>query len=203
MKMNEMLVEYNLKIAIGKLDTLKNKLDLSNTLKEKAIHLYKKIIEKNIPKGRSVDAMVAATIYAAYRDSDTPRTLNDITEATGLRKNSIAKCYRAILVTLNLQMPVSDIEPCVLRIAKDIGISKKVKQRAMVILDGAKKQNHLAGKDPMGVAAAAIYLASMDMDDKIPQREIARISMLTEVTIRNRCNGLRSISKENSKKPSS
>lgn len=196
MKMNEMLVESNLKIAIDKLDTLKNKLDLSNMLKEKSIRLYKKIIEKNIPKGRSVDAMVAATIYAACRDSDTPRTLNDITEATGLRKNSIARCYRAILVTLNLQMPVSNIEPCVLRIAKDIRISEKIKQRAMVILDNAKKQNHLAGKDPMGMAAAAIYLASMDMDDKIPQREIARISMLTEVTIRNRCNGLRLISKK-------
>lgn len=201
--MNEMLVESNLKIAIGKLDVLKNKLALSNTLKEKAIHLYKKIIEKNIPKGRSVDAMVAATIYAACRDSETPRTLNDITEATGLRKNSIAKCYRAILVTLNLQMPVSNIEQCVSRIAKEMRISEKVKQYTMKILDNAQKRNHLAGKDPMGVAAAAIYLASMDIGEKISQGELAKTAMLTEVTIRNRCKGLRSISKENSKRHSS
>ncbi|MFQ5476957.1 MAG: transcription initiation factor IIB family protein [Nitrosopumilus sp.] len=193
--MNEMLVDHNLKIAIGKLDALKNKLALSNTLKEKSIHLYKKIIEKNIPKGRSVDAMIAATIYAACRDSDTPRTLNDITEATGLRKNSIAKCYRAILVTLNLQMPVSDINQCVLRIGEDMDISEKVKQHTRTILDNAKKRNHLAGKDPMGVAAAAIYLASIDMDEKISQGDIARTAMLTEVTIRNRCKGLRSLEK--------
>lgn len=100
--MNKLLVESNFKFSIGKLDVLKNKLALSNTLKEKAIHLYKKIIEKNIPKGRSIDAMVAATIYAACRDSDTPRTLNEITKTTGLRKNSIAKCYRAILINLDL-----------------------------------------------------------------------------------------------------
>lgn len=194
MKMNEMLADVHLKIATGKLDVLKNKLALSNTLKEKSIHMYKKVIEKNIPKGRSVDAMVAATIYAACRDSETPCTLNDITEITGLRKNSIAKCYRAILVTLNLQMPVSDINQCVLRIAKDMGISKKVKQHAMSILVHAKKKNHLAGKDPMGLAAAAaIYLASMDYDEKISQGELAKTAMLTEVTIRNRCKGLRTI----------
>ena len=192
--MNEIPHDHHLKIAIDKLNILKNNLALPDTLKEKSIHLYKKIIEKNIPKGRSIDAMVAATIYAACRDSDTPRTLNDVTEATGLRKNSIAKCYRAILVTLNLQMPVSDIEQCVLRIAKGMGISEKVKEHTMTILDVAKKRNHLAGKDPMGVAAAGIYLASIDNEEKISQGDLARTSMLSKVTIRNRCKGLRSIS---------
>ena len=191
--MNDIIVDFNLRIAMEKFDILKNKLALSNTIKERSINLYKKIIEKNISKGRSVDAMVAATIYAACRDSDTPRTLNDITEATGLRKNSIARCYRSILVTLNLQMPVLNIEQCVLRIAKRMGISEKVKHRTMTILDSAKKQNHLAGKDPMGMSAAAIYIASMDIGEKISHRELARIAMITEVTIRNRCRGLRSL----------
>ncbi len=189
----KIILDSNLKIAIGKFDVLKDQLVLSDILKEKAIHLYKKIIEKNITKGRSIDAMVAATIYAACRDSDTPRTLNDIIKATGLRKNSIAKCYRAILTNLNLQMPVYDIEQCVLRIANDMGISEKVKQYAITILDNAKKRNHLAGKDPMGIAAAAIYLASLDIGEKISQRELAKTAMITEVTVRNRCKGLRSI----------
>lgn len=191
--MNEMLVESNLRIAIGKFEVLKKRLVLSDILKENAIGLYKKVIENNILKGRPVDAMVAATIYAACRDSGIPCTLNDITEETGLRKNSIARCYRAIYVTLNLQMPVSDLKQCVLRITKDMGISDNVKQRAMIILDNAKKRNHLAGKDPMGVSAAAIYLATMDAGEKISQGELARISMLTQVTIRNRCKGLRSL----------
>ena len=72
--------------------------------------------------------------------------------------------------------------------------SEKVKQHAMRILDNAKKKNHLAGKDPMGVAAAAIYLASRDIGEKISHGELARTAMLTEVTIRNRCKGLQSIS---------
>ena len=195
MKMNEekIILDSNLKMIMGKLDALKDKLALSDVLKEKAVHLYKKIIEKNIIKGRSSDAMVAAVIYVACRDSETSHTLNDITKATGLRKNSIARYYRAILVNLNLQIPVSDIGQCFLRIANDVGISEKTKQHAIKILDNAKKRNHLAGKNPMGVAAAAIYLASIDIGKKISLQELANIAMLTEVTIRNRCKGLRSI----------
>lgn len=128
MKEEEIIFGSNLKVAINKLDTLKDKLALSDVLKEKAIHMYKKIIEKNIIRGRSIDAMVAATIYVACRDSETSHTLNDITKATGLRKNSIAKCYRAILTNLNLQIPVSDISQCFLRIVNDMGISEMSKQ---------------------------------------------------------------------------
>ena len=185
--------DHHLEIAVEKLEVLKNKLVLSDMLKAKSIRLYKKIIEKNIPKGRSMDAMVAATVYAACRDSEIPCTLNDMTEATGITKSSIARCYRAILVTLNLRMPVSDIRQCILRITKNLEMSAETKQRAVTIIDDAKKRNHLAGKDPMGVAAAAIHLASIDNCEKISQGDLARVAMLTEVTIRNRCKGLRSL----------
>ncbi len=189
----EIILDSNFKVAMDKIDVLKDKLALSDVLKEKAVHMYKKIIEKNTLKGRSVDAMVAAVIYVACRDSETSHNLNDITEATGLRKKSIAKCYRAILTNLNLQIPVSDIRQCFLRIANDMEISEKTKQYATTILDNAKKRNHLEGKNPMGIVAAVIYLASIEIGEKISQQELAKTAMVTEVTIRNRCKGLRSI----------
>lgn len=195
MKMKEgIILDSNFKVAMGKLDALKDKLALSDVLMEKAVHMYKKIIEKNTLKGRSIDAMVAAVIYVACRDSETSHNLNDITAAAGLRKKSIAKCYRAILTNLNLQIPVSDIRQCFLRIANGMKISEKTEQCAIKILDNAKKRNHLEGKNPMGVIAAIIYLASIDSGEKISQQKLAKTAMVTEVTIRNRCKGLRSIS---------
>jgi|TARA_B100000809_G_C15005084_1_gene482921 transcription initiation factor TFIIB len=194
MKMKEKIIlDSNFKMAMDKLDVLKDKLALSDLLKEKAVHMYKKIIEKNTLKGRSIDAMVAAVIYVSCRDSETSHNLNDITDATGLRKKSIAKCYRAILTNLNLQIPVSDIRQCFLRIANDMEISEKTKQYATTILDNAKKRNHLEGKNPMAIVAAVIYLASIDSGEKISQQELAKTARVTEVTIRNRCKGLRSI----------
>ena len=185
--------DLNFKVAMEKCNTLKDKLALSNTLYVKAVHVYKKIIDKNFTKSKSIDVMVAAVIYVACRDSDIPCTLNDITKVTGLKKNLIAKYYRMILANLNLQIPVSDITQWVLRIANEVQISNKVKQHAITILDNAKKRNYLAGKEPMGIAAAAIYLASIKIGEKTSQQKLAKISMISDVTIRNRCNGLRSI----------
>ena len=72
-------------------------------------------------------------------------------------------------------------------------ISEKTKQYATTILDNAKKRNHLEGKNPMAIVAAVIYLASIDSGEKISQQELAKTARVTEVTIRNRCKGLRSI----------
>ncbi|MCH8915322.1 MAG: tyrosine-type recombinase/integrase [Thaumarchaeota archaeon] len=98
----EIILDSNFKVAMDKLDVLKDKLALSDVLKEKAVHMYKKIIEKNTLKGRSIDAMVAAVIYVACRDSETSHNLNDITEATGLRKKSIPNNDQLVLFYSNL-----------------------------------------------------------------------------------------------------
>jgi transcription initiation factor TFIIB len=42
------------------------------------------------------------------------------------------------------------------------------------------------GKDPGGIAGAALYIAGILEDDRRTQREIANVSRVTEVTIRNR-----------------
>ena len=189
-------VDSNLKIAMRKFDVLKDQLGLSDVLYKKAIHLYKKINEKNIQKGKSIDIMIAAAIYVVCRNSKTTHTLNDIAEVTGIDKNSIARYYRIILINLNLQMPSSNIKQFVLRIVNDMGLSKKVKQHAITILHNAKKRNYLAGKEPMGIAAAAVYLASKNIGEKTSQQELAKTAMISDVTIRNSYKGLQSISNE-------
>ena len=90
-------------------------------------------------------------------------------------------------------MPVSDIDQCVLRIVNDMRLSNKIKHYAITMLDTAKKQNRIAGRDPMGMAAATIYLASVDLNEKISQQNLAKTAMITEVTIRNSCKRLRSM----------
>ena len=44
----------------------------------------------------------------------------------------------------------------------------------------------MTGRDPRGLAAAAIYIASILTDHRVTQREIARVAGVTEVTVRNR-----------------
>jgi len=58
---------------------------------------------------------------------------------------------------------------------------------------GVEMSLEIAGKDPMGIAAAALYIACISNGESKSQKEISIASGVTEVTIRNRCAGLRKI----------
>ena len=55
----------------------------------------------------------------------------------------------------------------------------------------AQEIEETAGKDPIGLAAAAVYLAAVQYNVDITPRKIAIRAEITEVTIRNRAKGLR------------
>ena len=56
----------------------------------------------------------------------------------------------------------------------------------MEILEEAKKRGLTAGKDPAGLAAAAVYTAAQLYDERRTQKDVARVAGVTEVTVRNR-----------------
>jgi transcription initiation factor TFIIB len=130
-------------------------------------------------------------LYAACRDTETPRNLKDVEQAANIKRKDIARCYRLLVKELDLKMPVTDSVQCVSRIASKIGIEEKTKRSAIKVLKTAQENEVSAGKDPMGLAAAALYLACVKHGEDKTQRDIAEAANVTEVTIRNRYKGLR------------
>jgi len=183
--------DRNLRQALSLLSTLKDKLSLSDNIVEKAAYLYRKALEKKLVRGRSISAMIAASLYAACRDTETPRTLKDVADAGNIKKKDISRCYRILHRELELKVPVVDPIQCVARIASKLGITEKTKRYAAKILKVAQEHKESAGKDPMGIAAAALYLSCVKNGENMTQRDIAEASNVTEVTIRNRYKGLR------------
>ena len=134
---------------------------------------------------------MASSMYAACRDTETPRTLNDIAALSNLKRKDIARCYRLLHRELDLKMPVVDPVLCISRIASKINLSEKTKRIAIGMIQDAQKRNESTGKDPMGIAAAALYLACIKAGEHITQKNISDASGVTEVTVRNRCKSLR------------
>ena len=185
--------DRNLRQALNEMDKLKDKLALADAVIEKAAYIYRKAMEKKLVRGRSIQGLVAACLYAACRNTETPRTLDDIAGGINIRRKDVARCYRLIFRELELKMPVVDPVKGVSRIASIADLSEKTKRKAISILDKAKKLGIVAGKDPMGIAAAALYLACISSGESKSQKDISLASGVTEVTIRNRCAGLRKI----------
>ncbi|HUV33736.1 MAG TPA: hypothetical protein VMW22_02320, partial [Candidatus Desulfaltia sp.] len=71
------------------------------------------------------------------------------------------------------------------------GVGERTQQKAVEILRRATELRTTAGKDPMGLAAAALYKACVMCDEKRTQKMIADAAGVTEVTIRNRYKGLK------------
>ncbi len=183
--------DRNLRQALNEMNKLKDKLAITNAVIEKAAFIYRKAMEKKLVRGRSIQGLVAACLYASCRTTETPRTLDDIANGINIRRKDVARCYRLIYRELELKMPVVDPVKGVSRIASIAGLGEKTKRKAILILNEAKRTYITAGKDPMGIAAAALYLACISTGETKSQKEISIASGVTEVTIRNRCAGLR------------
>ena len=182
--------DKNLKQADKEIEKLKDKLSLSNSVVEKTTTTYKKAIEKNITRGHSIKGLVGACLYVSCRDSEIPRTINDISNTIDVKKNDILKCYKLIVAELELKFPISSPKKYVSRIASSIKASEKSKRKAMAIIEQVEKTGTSIGKDPIGVTAGALYLACISTGESKSQEEIAKASGVTEVTIRKRCKEL-------------
>jgi transcription initiation factor TFIIB len=186
-------VDRNLAQAMAELDRLTDKIVVPTSVKEQAAFIYRKALDKGLVRGRSILAIAAASLYAACRFTRTPRTLKEITKASMVKKKDVARCYRLLIRDLDLRMPIADPIRCIPKIASKGYINEKIQQKAIEVLKEAGKVGAIAGKDPMGLAAAALYIACVMSGEKKTQKELADVAGVTEVTVRNRYKGLRKI----------
>jgi transcription initiation factor TFIIB len=183
--------DRNLAQAMAELERLSSKVSTSSPIREKAAVIYRKALEKGLVRGRSINAIAAAALYAACRKSGSPKALREISEASLVDKKDVARCYRLLLKELDFHMPISDPLTYVSKIAEKNRVSGRTQGTAIGILRIARQKRFSAGKDPMGMAAAALYIACLQNDEKITQKDIAEAAGVTEVTVRNRYKSLK------------
>jgi transcription initiation factor TFIIB len=172
--------------AFNELNGISQKMNLSALIVEKAAYIYRKALEQDLIRGRTISGMIAAALYAAIRESDTPRTIKDIAESSGAKLSDIRRDYRIIVNELDLRMPVFDPRRLVSRITSRAGAKQTTETKAIDLVKRSEEIGITTGKDPTGVAAAAVYLASLLESDHKTEKEISEASGLTEITIRHR-----------------
>lgn len=179
-------LDRNIQQAAQHLERISFYLNLPANVREEAITIYRKAIDAGLVRGRSIESIMAASIYAACRKLRVPRTLEEIAQYTKAGRKDMARCYRLLLRHIRLGIPVADAADFVPRIGAELGLSGALQRRAIEIIKEARKLGITAGKDPAGLAAAAIYIASLQSEERKTQKEIARAAQVTEVTVRNR-----------------
>lgn len=179
-------IDRNLAYAMNELDRFSSQLNLSKELKESAAYIYRKMAHKNLIRGRSIEAMLIASVYLSCRIKNIPKTIDDFIEFASVDKKKIARCYRLILRELKINIEVSSPINFVPRFCAELKLSGRTQNRAALILNLAKKYRITVGKAPTGLAGAALYVAAIQEGERRTQKEISIAAGVTEATIRNR-----------------
>jgi transcription initiation factor TFIIB len=168
------------------LDRVASALGLPKALKEQAGFLCKKALERGLLRGRKIIGIVAASVYASCRMGGVPRTLEELQKATGVRKKDIGKSYHILLRELGLRVPPSKPADYISRFCSELGLSAVVQRQAHRIIREIDDQDGSLALSPIGTSAAAIYLAGIACGERRPQKLVARVAGVSEVTLRNR-----------------
>ncbi len=175
----------NMQKAFTLLEGLKSKLSLTDAAVEQAAYIYRKTLAKKIGKGRSITVILSACVYASCRLTNTPRTIQDISDVTNLRRTSIHRIYRLLVRELNLTLETYNPVSFITRITTEVGGSEKTKRDAVKLLIKAEELMITSGKNPMAMAATVVYLAILENEEKISQAHVSKVANISSVTIRN------------------
>ena len=183
--------DKNLTQAFAQLDTLKDKLGLSDVIVEKTAYIFRKAEERALLRGRAISSILAAAVYIACREMGMPRTLNEIGSSSNIKLRTLAMDYRLLVKKLDLKIPSVDPIICIAKIANKANLTEKTKRHAMDIMHDVIKREISAGKRPMALAASVIYLSAMDTAENKTQRDIAQAAGISEFALRIRIQDLK------------
>jgi len=179
-------IERNLKLALAELKRVSSFLKLPKSVEEEAARIYTLAVQRGLVRGRSMESVVAGALYAACRRHDVPRTLDELSDASGIEKKEIGRTYRFITRELAIKILPSNPADYIARFTSSLRLSAETQSKAIEILEQAMKSELTSGRGPTGIAAAALYVAALINGEKRTQREVADVAGVTEVTIRNR-----------------
>ncbi len=181
----------NLIRAFRQLDSLKDKLGLSNAVIEKTAYIYRKVQEAGLVRGRKVNTVLAASLYVACREFEIPRTLREISSANNEKYRETARVYRQIVLHLGKQVPQIDLFRYIEKVGKKANLEEKNIRQALRLMKKVQDAGLSAGKEPMGIVGSVIYLSLPKSDENISRKKIitqaiiADAAGVSEVTIRN------------------
>ena len=172
--------------AFTLLHGMKTKLGISDNVVENTAWIYRKAVNAKLTRGRTTASLISASLYAACRENNIPRTLDDIAKAGNVERRILSRDLRTIIKKLELNLNQYDTSSFISKISNNMNLREKTKRDAFKILDLCEKEQITAGKHPVAQAAASLYISCIMNGEKVSQKKFAIESGVSDVTIRNR-----------------
>jgi len=172
--------------AFTLLHGMKTKLGIPDNVVENAAYIYRKTVNAKLTRGRTMASLISASLYAACRENNIPRTLDDIAAAGNVERRILSRDLRTLIKKLGLNLKQYDTSSFISKISNNMNLKEKTKRDAFEILKRCEKELITAGKHPVAQAAASLYISCIMNGEKISQKKFSVESGVSDVTIRNR-----------------
>jgi len=182
--------EKNLAIVLQQTTQIARDLSLPAAVLEKAVLIYKRVIEKNLTRGRSSKVMIATVIYLSCEQNHIGVTIKDLANLLRLSPKKIIRNCRLVTRELDFSTPILSVEDRLNEISKRIKLSNLTKENALKIVNVVEPIKSLIGKDPSAIACGALYLGAFLSKERVKQRTLSEVSRSNESTIRKRIRDL-------------
>ncbi|ORX44771.1 cyclin-like protein [Hesseltinella vesiculosa] len=183
-KANAMKGERNLAQTYKEIGAMCDSISLSKIVSDTAKQLYKRVEDEKLLRGKSSDAIIAACIFIACRQERVGRTFREICALTRVPKKEIGRCYKTLQNKLMTNTNVMNSEDLMSRFCSNLQLPNYAQKTGVDLVKQAKEVGTLAGKSPISVAAACIYLVSYLYRIPKSTRDIAHVAGVSEVTIK-------------------
>jgi len=179
-------ISRNLKKATWEINRVCSILGLSLPVAERSAYFYRKALQKNLIKGRSIAGFVTAAIYLACKEKMIPRTIDEVSRVAGVDKPFATHCYKILVGEMRIEPPITDPLRNITKISARVGIEERVSRRARDILESITSHTAVTGKNPLVLAAAALYLAAVEHKLCVTKTMVADAAEISTMSLRKR-----------------
>lgn len=203
-KLNNDKASKALLAAYRDIQSLTDSINTGTQVANAAKHIYKLVEDNKALKGKSQEAIIAGCIFIACRQTGVPRTFREIYSLTKVSKKEIGRVFKqleaflqkmggedeiaqasAYTQTYQAKGSTSAVELCA-RYCSNLNFRNPVhvENVARSLAEKGTQVADLAGRSPLSVAAACIYMASYLVGEPRNSKEISIVAGVSDGTVK-------------------
>jgi len=181
--------EQQLAQAFNDLENLADRLDIPIELRRNAADVYCEAFLAGTTDGRDTATMIAACTRLTSLQAEHPIPTGRLTESSTINSKKFHCSYSALRDDLDQASPTPEPTDYLPFLAEEFVLNDEHLQASAQLLENIADERSLVGKDPGGIAAAALYLTWEEQT----QSSVAEAIGVSTETVRKRVTQLREL----------
>ncbi|KAJ1811042.1 transcription initiation factor IIB [Coemansia sp. RSA 2599] len=171
--------------AFSEITSMCATMDLPTSVVPVARDLYRRVEEGNLHRGKNIDAIIATCIFLACRQKCVPRTFKEICAFTRVPRKDIGRTFKLLKEKLGADAGSMSSDDLMARFCANLSLLSTAQECAVMLNKAARQRDTLAGKSPVSIAGACIFMASHLVGQPRDVRVISHVAGVSEATIKN------------------